>query len=73
MFHHFIGLALKGLKNTTKNLSQNNEIHSPDLQHRKTDEAIKVTKSPKNDQSTGYDNISLCFMKPVAEYITSPS
>ena len=33
---------------------------------------VKSLKSLRNDCSTGYDNISVSFIKPIVEYIASP-
>ena len=35
-------------------------------------DVIKSLKSLRNDCSTGYDNIPVSFIKPIAEYIASP-
>ena len=35
-------------------------------------DVLKSLESPRNDCSTGYDNIPVSFIKPVAEYIASP-
>ena len=42
------------------------------LQHTTIETVIKIIKSLRNDCSTGYDNIPVSFIKPVAEYIASP-
>ena len=35
-------------------------------------DVLKSFKSLRNDCSTGYDNIPVSFIKPIAKYITSP-
>ena len=48
---------------------------SPDsfkLQKVTYNDTVKSLKSLRNDCSTGYDNIPVSFIKPIAEYIASP-
>ena len=62
---------LHELNNTFKNLPQNSHKNSFCLQHTNASEVIKAIESMKSDCFTGYDNIPVSVMKPVAEYITS--
>ena len=70
----YIWMETKGkkyLKNTFKNLPQSSQKNSFCLQHTNANEVIKAIESVKSDCFTGYDNILVSVMKPVAEYITS--
>ena len=40
------------------------------MQTTNSDEVLKITKSLRNDCSTGCDNIPIFLIKPVAEYIS---
>ena len=42
------------------------------LNHTNYNEVYKIITNLKNDCSSGRDNITVRYLKPVAEYITSP-
>ena len=53
-------------------VNQKDESNSFKLRLVTPTEVSKCTKTLRNDCSTGYNNIPVSFIKPVAEYLESP-
>ena len=60
------------LTSLLNNLPDENYDQSFHLNHTNYNEVYKIITNLKNDCSSGHDNIPVRYLKPVAEYITSP-
>ena len=56
---------------TITSLPENNTAELFKLQTTNSIEVLKIKKSLSNDCATGYDNLPIFLIKPVAEYIAS--
>ena len=64
-------VKMSDIYHTTTLLPENSTSVQFELQTTNSDEVIKIMKSLRNDFSTGYDDIPIFLIKPVAEYIAS--
>ena len=60
------------LTSLLNDLPDENDDQSFHLNHTNYNEVYKIITNLKNDCSSGHDNIPVRYLKPVAEYITSP-
>ena len=75
MNNYFSNLAanLTNKENTKSNLtSLLNNLPDENYDQSNDNEVYKIITNLKNDCSSGHDNIPVRYLKPVAEYITSP-
>ena len=75
MNNYFGNLAanLTNKENTKSNLtSLLNNLPDENYDQSNDNEVYKIITNLKNDCSSGHDNIPVRYLKPVAEYITSP-
>ena len=74
-YNYFSNLTayLTNKENTKSNLtSLLNNLPDENYDQSNDNEVYKIITNLKNDCSSGHDNIPVRYLKPVAEYITSP-
>ena len=70
-FKNVIPKALNDLNSIIKTLSNDHQNYPFYLHEINADDVLKTFKSLRNDCSTGYDNMPVSLMKPIAGYIAS--
>ena len=75
-YYSKLASELTGKPNVEATLLPNFEVLNDQtsfkIQHTTYDQVNQILKNIKNDCSCGSDNISIRFVKPISEFVTSP-